>query len=71
MTPRDRELITGMGNCYEACHADCSDTLGMVAGARHLTVDEVRERLLWMGRQHASDPEYLRLRARFPAEFPV
>ena len=71
MTPRERELLTGMGNCFEACHEDFEGTIGMVAGARRISRDEVIERLRRLRSEEALDPEYRQLRARFPDEFPV
>lgn len=70
MDPRDRELLTGMGNCYEACHEDFEGTVDMVAGARRRTSDDVRQTLQSMNGRYASDPEYRALRARLPPEFP-
>jgi hypothetical protein len=60
-----------MGNCVEACGADFDGTIGMVADARHLTRAEVMERLRRLRDEEGSAPEYLLLRGRFPAEFPV
>jgi hypothetical protein len=60
-----------MGNCYEACQADLDETLEMVAGNRQRTPDDVRSALVSMKERYSSDPEYQRLRARFPSEFPV
>jgi transposase len=71
VNPRDRELLTGMGNCYEACHEDFEHTIEMVAGNRHRTPGDVMENLRQMREQFATDPEYQRLRGRFPADFPV
>ncbi|HTT34506.1 MAG TPA: hypothetical protein VMH78_01355 [Thermoplasmata archaeon] len=70
MTPAERELLTGMGNCYEACHATFEETLEMVGGNRGLTPDEVRARLAAIRARYADEPEYRRLRARLPEEFP-
>lgn len=70
MTPRDRELLTGMGNCFEACHASFEETLEMVADARQLTVSEVQSRLATLRQDHGGSEEYARLRARLPADFP-
>lgn len=69
--PTERELLTGMGNCFEACHADFEGTLGMVAGARRRTPADVLATLERMRRTYAGDPEYQRLRSRLPPEFPV
>ncbi|MGC2288716.1 MAG: hypothetical protein WA688_02515 [Thermoplasmata archaeon] len=70
MNPRERELLTGMGNCFEACHADFDGTVGMVADNRHRTPEDVKETLRQLREQFATDSEYQRLRARLPAEFP-
>ena len=70
VNPRERELLTGMGNCYEACHADFEGTIEMVAGNRHRTPEDVIETLLGMGQRYAEDPEYRHLRARLPSNFP-
>ena len=71
MDPKERELLTGMGNCYEACHADFEETIKMVAGNRHRTTGEVKATLRHLRDQFSADPEYRRLRARFPGDFPV
>jgi len=60
-----------MGNCYEACHDDFEATIGMVAGNRGRTPEEVTALLRSMRERFVHDPDYQRLRARFPAEFPV
>ena len=70
VNPRERELLTGMGNCYEACHADFDGTIEMVSGNRHRTPEDVIETLLGMGKRYAEDPEYQHLRARLPSNFP-
>lgn len=62
--------MTGMGNCYEACHASFEETLEMVGGNRGLTPDQVREMLRTVRLRDAADPEFQRLRGRLPAEFP-
>jgi hypothetical protein len=69
--PQDRELLTGMGNCFEACGEDFDGTVGMVASARHRTPDSVREALARLRATHLHDPEYQGLRARLPPEFPL
>jgi hypothetical protein len=70
MDARERELLTGMGNCFDACGEEFEATVGMVAGARHLAPDEVKSMLAAMRNKYALDPEYLRLRARLPDRFP-
>lgn len=60
-----------MGNCFEACHDDFDGTVGMVSGSRHRTAEDVIATLRRMRERYGHDPEYLALRRRFPAEFPV
>jgi hypothetical protein len=62
--------MTGMGNCYEACHASFEETLEMVGGNRGLSPAEVRARLDGIRERSVDDAEYQRLRRRLPAEFP-
>jgi hypothetical protein len=71
LNPTERELLTGMGNCYEACHDDFEATVGMVAGNRRRTPDDVKATLRSMKERFSSDPDYQRLRARVPSEFPI
>ncbi len=71
MTPSERELLQGMGNCYEACHADFEDTVGMVGSARGLRPDEVRKMLGEMKEKYGEMDDYKALRARLPKEFPL
>ena len=70
MTPRERELLTGMGNCFEACGADFPDTVSMVAGARRLTPQEVEATLARIRSSDGSTEEYRKLRSRLPESFP-
>lgn len=70
MDPRDRELLTGMGNCYEACGADFEETVGMVAHSRDREPAQVKSTLARLGREFGKDPEFLSLRGRLPKEFP-
>jgi hypothetical protein len=67
----ERELLTGMGNCYASCGEDFEDTVRMVAGARGRTVEDVEATLAQMKASHKSDPDYVNLRKRLPAEFPL
>jgi hypothetical protein len=69
--PVERELLEGMGNCFDACHDDFVGTIRMVAGARRRTPDDVIATLRRLRERYAADPEYGELRSRFPAEFPV
>ena len=69
MTPKERELMTGMVNCYHACHANFEETVEMVGSARGLSAKEVKvilERL----KQEDGD-EYKALRHQLPDEFPL
>jgi hypothetical protein len=70
VTPREEELLTGMGNCYAACHADFEETVGMVAGNRGLTPDAVKATLRSMRERFDGDPTFRQLRGRLPEEFP-
>ena len=71
MDSRERELLTGMGNCFEACGDDFEGTVGMVAHARHRDPEEVKRTLASMRERYGRDPDYLALRRRLPAEFPL
>lgn len=62
--------MTGMGNCYEACHASFEETLEMVGGNRGLSPAEVRQLLATIRDRSVGDAEYQRLRRRLPSEFP-
>jgi len=68
--PRERELLTGMGNCFEACGADFEGTVGMVADSRRRTRDDVKQTLASMASRYGSDPDYQKLRGRLPPSFP-
>lgn len=68
---RERELLTGMGNCYEACGADFEGTVEMVANSRRRTPSEVKETLARMRAEYRSDPDYQTLRRRLPESFPL
>lgn len=70
MNPRERELLTGMGNCYEACGEDFEATVGMVASSRHRAPEDVKETLTTMAQQYGGDPDYQKLRSRLPPSFP-
>jgi hypothetical protein len=71
VNPRERELLTGMGNCFAACGEDFEGTVGMVADARHLTPEEVRQALMHMKAQYGQDEDYQALRRRLPIHFPL
>ena len=69
MTPRERELLQGMVNCYHACHADFEDTISMVGSSRGLSPDEVKQILNRM--KEANGEEYNALRSQLPEDFPL
>ncbi|HYK93023.1 MAG TPA: hypothetical protein VEY07_03150 [Thermoplasmata archaeon] len=71
MKPVDRELMEGMGNCYAACGANFDETVRMVSSSRDRTPEDVVQTLRRLRSESGSTEEYLRLRARFPADFPV
>ena len=69
MTPKERELMHGMVNCYHVCHANFEETVEMVGSARGLSAEEVKailERLKMDG-----GDEYNSLRQQLPKEFPL
>jgi hypothetical protein len=68
---RERELLTGMGNCFEACGADFEGTVEMVASSRRRTPDDVKATLAQMKEKYHGDSDYQALRGRLPAEFPL
>jgi hypothetical protein len=67
----ERELLTGMGNCYAACGEDFEGTVGMVAQARHRSPEDVKAALEGMRARYREDAEYRRLRGRLPDGFPL
>jgi hypothetical protein len=67
MSPRERELLQGMVNCYHTCHADFEGTVGMVGSARGLSKEEVKEILARI--KKAGGKEYEDLRGQLPDEF--
>ncbi|MGA2460900.1 MAG: hypothetical protein ABSF82_05715 [Candidatus Bathyarchaeia archaeon] len=69
MTPKERELLQGMANCYKACHATFEETVGMVGSARGLTSAEVKEMLERL--KHEGGEEYMALRRKLPGDFPL
>ncbi len=69
MTPRERELMHGMVNCYHVCHGTFDETIGMVGSARGLTSQEVK-RILEHIKLERSE-EYRELRQRLPEDFPL
>ncbi|MCJ2520161.1 MAG: hypothetical protein LN412_04340 [Candidatus Thermoplasmatota archaeon] len=70
MDEGDRELMEGMGNCYQACGENFEETVGMVARARAYTPEEVKTRLHRIREENGDTAEYRELRARLPEDFP-
>lgn len=70
MTPREHELLQGMCNCYSVCGEDFESTVGMVAGARGRTPEDVKGTLRKLARENSADQEYREMRSRLPADFP-
>ena len=71
MTPRERELLSGMGSCYASCHDDFEHTVEMVGDARGLTADQVKKTLEEIRGKYGADVEYQKLRGRLPKDFPL
>ncbi len=69
MTPKERELLQGMVNCYNSCHANFEETVGMVGSARGLRLEEVKEILARL--RVAGGDDYQALRGRLPKDFPL
>lgn len=71
MTPKERELLTDMGNCYAASHAGFEETLEMVCNPRGLSAEDVKAMLIAIRMKYGRDRDYETLRSRFPESFPV
>jgi hypothetical protein len=69
MTPKEQELLRGMVNCYNSCHANFEETVGMVGSARGLSPEEVKETLARL--RDAGGDDYQALRGRLPKDFPL
>lgn len=69
MTPKDREFLQGMVNCYNSCHANFEETVGMVSSARGLRPEEVKETLARL--KDGDGDVYQALRGRLPKDFPL
>jgi hypothetical protein len=68
---REKELLTGMGNCFAACGADFEGTVEMVAQTRSRSPDEVKATLARMKAEFSELEDYQRLRRRLPSSFPL
>lgn len=71
MNDSDRELLMGMGNCFEVCGEDFEETVRMVSSARGLTPEVVLARLHRMREAFGDSETYRTLRARLPEAFPI
>ena len=71
MNDKELELLTAVGNCYNTCHEDFESTLDMISGWRGYTSEEVKQILLAVKEKHSQDPTYIKLRKKFPKEFPI
>jgi hypothetical protein len=71
MEAKELELLTAVGDCFNACHEDFEDTLEMISGWRGYTSGEVMQILLNVKEKYQNDPEYIKLRKKFPKEFPI
>jgi hypothetical protein len=69
LTPKERELLQGMVNCYHVCRENFEETVRMVGSARGLTSQEVKEILKRLKR--ADGEEYNALRSQLPNDFPL
>jgi transposase len=70
VNPRETELLEGMGNCYRACGENFDETVRMVAEARDLRPEDVRQTLTEIRERYGNDESYQRLRRRLPEDFP-
>jgi hypothetical protein len=69
LTPKERELMHGMVNCYHVCHANFDETVEMVGSARGLSAQEVKAILEQLKSEDGD--EYNSLRQQLPNEFPL
>jgi hypothetical protein len=69
MSPREKELLQGMVNCYNTCHASFEETVHMVGSARGLGADEVKAMLERL--RTAGGDDYQALRKHLPSDFPL
>ncbi len=58
-----------MVNCYNTCHANFEETVGMVGSTRGLRPEEVKETLARL--MVAGGDDYQTLRSRLPKDFPL
>ncbi len=60
-----------MRNCYLVCGANFEDTVEMVARARGLSPDEVKQILARIKEKYSGEREYKEIRSELPEEFPL
>jgi hypothetical protein len=70
LTPKDRELLEGMCNCYSVCGEDFENTVRMVAGSRGRASEDVKVTLSRLAMENGAEPDYQTLRKRLPKDFP-
>ena len=71
MNDQELELLTAAGNCYQTCLEGFNRTMEMISRWRGYTPEEVIEILRKTKEKYGNEEEYIKLRKRFPEEFPV
>jgi hypothetical protein len=71
LTPREKELLQGMCNCYSVCGADFEGTVSMVGGARGLSSAQVKDMLAKIKETYGKDQLYVEMRKKLPRDFPM
>ena len=71
MNEIELELLSACGNCWNTCHEDFDRTMEMISRWRGYTPEEAKEILTHVKEQYNTDEEYIKLRKRFPEEFPI
>ncbi len=71
MNDKELELLTAAGNCYQTCLEGFDRTMEMISRWRGYTPQEVIEILRSLNEKYGQDEEYIKLRKRFPTDFPV
>ena len=71
MNDQELELLTAAGNCYQTCLEGFDRTMEMISRWRGYTPEEVIEILRKTKEKFGNEEEYIKLRKRFPEDFPV
>ena len=71
MNDKELELLEAAGNCYQTCHEGFDRTMEMISGWRGYTPEEVIEILRNVRKKYGESEEYIKLRKRFPEDFPL